>query len=94
MHNSFFSFIPMLLKLYRCLNHALKTCKSFEYDPQINFYYFFSNFNLVILGYFDDGSEWTVGTVCAQLLLQCYSDSFETLQISWPRFKDTHAVWI
>ena len=47
----------------------------FGYDPQIIFYYFFRNLNLVIMGHFDDESEWTVGTLCAQLLLQFYSDN-------------------
>ena len=43
----------------------------------------FCNFNLVIFrGGFDNESKWTVGTLCAQLLLQFYSDSLETLQMS------------
>ena len=29
--------IPILLKLYRCLHHALKMCMWFGYNPQINF---------------------------------------------------------
>ena len=35
-----------------------------------------------------------VCTLCAQLLLQFYADSFETLQmfLSWP--EDVHVVWI
>ena len=44
--NSFYSYILILLKLYRCLNHALKICMWFGYNPQINFYLFFRNFNL------------------------------------------------
>ena len=32
--------------------------------------------------YFDNESEWTVGTLCAQPL-QFHSDYFETLQKSW-----------
>ena len=46
----------------------------FAYDPQINFLSFFRNLNVVIFLHFDDGSEWTVGTLYAQLLLQFYSD--------------------
>ena len=30
-------FIPILLKLYRRLDHALKMCIWFGYNPQINF---------------------------------------------------------
>ena len=41
-------FISILFKLYKCLDHALKICLWFEYDPQINFYYFFHNLNLVV----------------------------------------------
>ena len=35
-----------------------------------------------------------VCTLCAQLLLQFYSDSFETLQMSSSCFEDVHVVWI
>ena len=35
-----------------------------------------------------------VCTLCAQLLLQFYSDSFETLQVFSPWFEDMHVVWI
>ena len=44
--NSSYSFIPILLKLYRCLNQALKVCMWFRYDTQINFYCFCSQFEL------------------------------------------------
>ena len=66
----------------------------FGYNPQINFSHFFRNLNLVILEHFDNESEWTVGTLCAQLLRQFHSDSFETLQMSLPGFEDMHVVWI
>ena len=45
--NSSYSFIPILLKLYRCCDHALKICIWFGYNPQINFCHFFHNLNLV-----------------------------------------------
>ena len=32
-----YSFIPILLKFYRCLDHALKMCMWFGYYPQIDF---------------------------------------------------------
>ena len=35
-----------------------------------------------------------VCTLCVQLLLQFYSDSFETLQMSSSCFEDVHVVWI
>ena len=35
-----------------------------------------------------------VCTLCAQLLLQFYSDCFETLQMSSSCFEDVHVVWI
>ena len=48
MRNSSNSFIPILLKLYRCCDHASKICMWFGYNPQINFYHFFRNLNLAI----------------------------------------------
>ena len=66
----------------------------FGYDTQITFYCgldmililifitFVRNLNLVIFGHFDNESEWTGGTLCAQLLLQFHSDSFDTLHMS------------
>ena len=47
-HNSSFNFILILLKLCRHCDHALKICMWLGYTPQINFYHFFYNFNLVI----------------------------------------------
>ena len=35
-----------------------------------------------------------VGTLCAQLLLQFYADSFETLQMILPWSEDMHVLWI
>ena len=46
--NSSYSLIPILLKLYRCCDHALKICILFGYNPQIIFCHFFHNLNLVI----------------------------------------------
>ena len=92
---SSYSFVPILLKLYICLNHAFKMCMWFGYDPLINLYHFFRSLNLVVFGHFENESEWIVGTLCAQLLLQFYSDSFETLKpMHGPCFKDTRMVWI
>ena len=35
-----------------------------------------------------------VGTLCAQLLLQFYADSFKTLQMFLSWSEDMHVVWI
>ena len=71
------SFIPILLKPYRCSVHALKMCMWFGYGAQIYFYHvFFATYSF--FGHFHNESEWTVDTLCAQLLLQFYSHSFET----------------
>ena len=35
--NLSYSFIPILLKLYICLDHALKMCMCSGYGPQVNF---------------------------------------------------------
>ena len=37
MRNSSYSFIPILLKLYRCVDHALKISMWFGYNPQLIF---------------------------------------------------------
>ena len=87
--NSSYSLTPILLKLYRCLDHALRCPYA-----KINYGYIFRNLNLVVFRTFYNESEWTVGTLCAQLLLQFYSDSFETLHISGSCFEDMHVVWI
>ena len=88
------SFIPILLKFYRCLNHALKMRLDIIIELRLHF---FRNLNFVIFfGHFDNESEWTVGTFCAQLwlmfllvclcaqLLQFRSDTFENLQMPLP----------
>ena len=40
--------MPILLKLYWRLDHGLKMCISFGYNPQITFFHFFHKLNLVI----------------------------------------------
>ena len=46
--NSSYTFIPILLKFYRCLDHALKMCMWFEYNPQINFLHLFCSLDFVV----------------------------------------------
>ena len=41
-----YSFILILLKLYRCFDHALKMCMWFGYNPHINFDTFILQFEL------------------------------------------------
>ena len=65
----------------------------FGYNPQINFCHFFGNLNLAIFGHFDNESEWTVGTLCAQLL-QFHVNCFKTLYVLWAWSEDMHMVWI
>ena len=83
-------FIPILLKLYKCCDHALKICMWFGYNPQINFCHFFSQFEL----HFDNESEWAVGTLYEQLLLQFHANSFKTLHVLCAWSEDIHVVWI
>ena len=56
--NSSYSFMPIHLKLYMCLQFELS-----------HFFFFFGG------GHF---SDWIEGTLCAQLLLQFNTDTFET----------------
>ena len=46
MRNSSYNFIPILLKLCRHCDHALKICMCLGYTPQINFCHFFLQFEL------------------------------------------------
>ena len=79
--------MPIALKLYMCYGHGLKICMWFGYNPQIFFchfyflFYFFFFFSEFELGhFFGHFNEWIEGTLCAQLLLQFNTDTFETLQ--------------
>ena len=81
---SSYSFMPIYLKLM-CYGHGLKICMWFGYNPWIIFCNFFHNLNLVIFFFFfffggggGHFSEWIEGTLCAQLLLQFNTDTFET----------------
>ena len=44
MRNSSYNLIPMLLKLCRHCDHALKICMWLGYTPQINFCHFLTMF--------------------------------------------------
>ena len=44
MRNSSYNLIPILLKLCRHCDHALKICMWLGYTPQINFCHFFTIF--------------------------------------------------
>ena len=66
----------------------------FGYNPQIKFFHFFRNLNLAIFRHFHNESEWAVGTLCAQLLLQFHANSFKTLHVLWAWSEDMHVVWI
>ena len=75
--NSSYSFMPIHLKLYMYYGHGLKICMWFGYTLDY-FLSFFSQFELShFSGHF---SGWIEGKLCAQLLLQFNTDTFETLQ--------------
>ena len=88
MRNSSYSLILILLKLYKCYDHALKICMWLRYTPQINFCHFFCNFNLVSLFFLHFHNENEI--LCAQLLLQFLVNSFKTLQVYWTCLEDVH----
>ena len=73
--NSSYSFMPIHLKLYMCYGHGLKICMCFGYNSFLSFFLQFE-----LSHFFGHFSEWIEGTLCAQLLLQFYTDTFETLQ--------------
>ena len=64
MRNFSSNLIPILLKLCRHCEHALKICMWLGYTPQINFCHFLSNLNLVIFRTFSHPeSELPVGGI-------------------------------
>ena len=51
-HTSFYSFMPILLKLHMCFGHGLKTYMRFGYNPQIICRHFFHNLNIVVFRHY------------------------------------------
>ena len=49
MRNSSYNLIPILLKLCRHCDHALKICMWLGYTPQIDFCHFFLQFELIVI---------------------------------------------
>ena len=43
--------------------------------------------------HFDNESDWTVGTLCVQLL-QFHANSLKTLHVLWTWSEDMHEVWM
>ena len=93
--NSFYSFIPILLKLHWCFCHGLKICMWFAYNPQIILCYLFlkvelSHFSGII--YNDVNGQ---GIPCGRnSTYSFFTDSFETSLVSWSWFENMHVVWI
>ena len=87
-----YNFIPIFLKLYTSFCHGLEMCIWFGYNPWINFCHFFHFVNFVI---FWPQILWksTVGTLWAQLLIQFYTDLYETLHMLLACSGDMHMVW-
>ena len=54
-----------------------------------DYFCLFRNLNLAIFVHFDNVSEWTVGTLCAQLLLKFQANFF-----LWTWSEDVHVIWI
>ena len=92
--NSSFSFIPILLKIYQCLDHALKICMWFGYNPRLNFLSLFSKREL---SHFSDILIMDSGSFCAQLLLhillKLYKCFDHGLKIFFRHF-DNKSEWI
>ena len=92
--NSSYNFIPIFLKLCKCFLHGLRMCMWFGYNPCVKFCYFFHFANFVI---FWPQILWKCCDseyLWAQLLIQFYTDLFETLYMFLPWSGDVHMVWI
>ena len=79
------------LKLCTCFLHGQKMCMWFGCNPCINFSTW-RTFSFSDLGLYE--SFVTVGTLWAQLLIQFYTDLFETLHMFSPWSEDVHMIWI
>ena len=92
--NSFYSFMSIFLKLYKCFCHGLKMCMWFGYNPQINFCHFFAFWTWSFFKREYYQKVYITDTLCAQLLLQFYADPFKTLQMFLSWSEEMHVVWI
>ena len=77
-HTGYLVCVTPLQKCCRCFCHALQICMWFWHYHHFNFYHIFGVLNLAIfwLKYYQIPLQ---GTICAQLLIQFYTDQFETL---------------
>ena len=92
--NSSYSFIPIFLKLCTCFLHGMKMCIWFGYNPCINFFTFSTLRTLSFSDLRFYENVVIVGTLWAQLLIQFYTDLFETLYMFSPWSGDVHMLWI
>ena len=77
MRNSSYNLIPILLKLCRHCDHALKICMWLGNTPQINFCHFFYNLNLVIFWTFLHlESGLPVGGIVFHFLVLLYAANY------------------
>ena len=51
------------LETFRCLDHTLKMCMWFGFNPQMDFCHLFRNLNLAVFQAIYNESEWTVPCV-------------------------------
>ena len=87
--NSSYSFIPIILKLCICFRHGMKMCMWFGYNCQMISVTFFTLWTFFTSIYIDSGY-----LLWAQLLLQFYTDCFETLHVFSSWYEDVHVVWV
>ena len=88
--NSSYSFLLIFLKLCRCFLHGVRMCMWFGYNCWIIFYHFFHFVNLVIFRPQCIDSGYLVSAI----LIQFYTNLFETLHTFSPWSENVHMVWI
>ena len=88
--NSSYSFLPIILKLCVCFCHGMKMCMWFGYNCQIIFCHFFH----IVNSHFSPQYIGSGYLLWAQLLLQFYTDCFETLHVFSSWYEDVHVVWV
>ena len=91
-HNSSYSFMSILSKLHQYFGHGVKICLCLGYNPQ-TILLIFSQVKLSHIPSIILTKRMKGDTLWARLLLQFYTDSFETSLVFWLWSENMHVVW-
>ena len=92
--NSSYSFLPIVLKLFRCFLHGMKMCMWFGYNPLIIFSHFFCFVNLVLFRYEILSKCKVSGYLVGATLLAVFHRLFWNFADVFAWNEDMHVVWV